>query len=473
MTMPEVGMMKRGAIRGVLLAMAAAATLACGQEGPGEPSADSPTAGPTGSDAIRVGANVQVTAERPEAAFYETHAAAHLTDPSQLLVGVIVYPETGRRGTVVFASRDGGASWTQTLGDLENTGDPAVAYGPDGVGYHAALTLRGHELEEDPAEPEHNWDGRKTLLWRSPDGGTRWEGPATFDFMDREYVVVDATGGENHGRVYVTGDPRPKRGFEVFTSDDGARTFPSPGVEADRSGSSLGNAVVASDGTLIGVFAEPTHVRAVASTDGGASFQPSVVVDTFVVAGSRKDADHNNVNHFLYLGIDPSDGPYKDRLYVTWPDRRSGHSQVYFAYSDDLGASWSESRVVTDNPAGDTNDQFMPTVAVNNEGVVGLLWYDRRDNPDNLSYYPRFAASLDGGVTWTPSARVSTHPYEAGAVAERSAFTGNGGDTAGLATAADGSFHPVWVDDRTGYPQVWTARVTVEGAVTGGPTGSS
>jgi len=37
------------------------------------------------------------------------------------------------------------------------------------------------------------------------------------------------------------------------------------------------------------------------------------------------------------------------------------------------------------------------------------------------------------------------------------------GDTAGLAAAADGTFHPLWVDYRTGTPQVWTATVTVRG----------
>jgi hypothetical protein len=68
------------------------------------------------------------------------------------------------------------------------------------------------------------------------------------------------------------------------------------------------------------------------------------------------------------------------------------------------------------------------------------LWYDRRDNPDNRSYHARFSASLDGGATWTPSARVSTEPYAAGPVSRQSAFSGNGGDTAGLAAAADGVF---------------------------------
>lgn len=443
-------------IRHPLLAMvlgaATATALDCGLSAPAEQSAT-----------ITVGPNVQVSTNRGTEAHYEVHAAGHPSDPARLLATAIIYPTTGRRGTIVYASADGGASWTTSFQDdvLENTGDPAVAYGPDGTAYFAALTLRGHPLEEKPAKPAHNWDGRKTLLFRRPAGDTKWEGPAAFDFADREYVVVDATDRESRGRVYVTGDPRPKSGFVVFTSRDGGRTFPDPGVRADTTGSSLGNAVVASDGTLIGGFADGGHVRAVPSTDGGRTFRPSVVVDTFVRAGMRKDPKHNNVNHFMSLAIDATSGPHQDRVYVAWPDRRSGRSRIYLAYSSDRGATWSRARVVTDDPPGDTTDQFMPTLAVNRAGVVGLLWYDRRDNPDNRSYYPRFTASTDGGATWIPSVRISTAPYAAGPVSQKSAFAGNGGDTAGLAVTADGIFHPVWVDDRTGIPQAWTAAVRV------------
>ena len=41
----------------------------------------------------------------------------------------------------------------------------------------------------------------------------------------------------------------------------------------------------------------------------------------------------------------------------------------------------------------------------------------------------------------------------------------NGGDTAGLGADASGVFHPVWIDNHTGVPQVWTASVAVRGTV--------
>jgi hypothetical protein len=39
----------------------------------------------------------------------------------------------------------------------------------------------------------------------------------------------------------------------------------------------------------------------------------------------------------------------------------------------------------------------------------------------------------------------------------------SGGDTAGLEADAPGVFHPLWVDNRTGVVQVWTAPVRVKG----------
>jgi len=42
------------------------------------------------------------------------------------------------------------------------------------------------------------------------------------------------------------------------------------------------------------------------------------------------------------------------------------------------------------------------------------------------------------------------------------------GHTAGLAADANGIFHPLWIDGRTGINQVFTADVTVTGNASGG-----
>jgi hypothetical protein len=127
-----------------------------------------------------------------------------------------------------------------------------------------------------------------------------------------------------------------------------------------------------------------------------------------------------------------------------------------------MGESWSAPRVVSDDASppnrGNRPNNFMPTIAVNNSGVVGISWYDRRDNPDNLSYWVRFSASVDGGATWLPSLRVSTHAN----LKKEDDFRFNGGDTSGLTADVDGAFHPLWIDNRTGIHQMWTTTVTVK-----------
>jgi hypothetical protein len=165
------------------------------------------------------------------------------------------------------------------------------------------------------------------------------------------------------------------------------------------------------------------------------------------------------------LAVDRSGGPFQGRLYAVWPDARfDRRTQILLASSSDEGRTWSAPRVVSDDgPASSTGDRpnhFMPMVAVNRTGIVAVSWYDRRDNPDNLGYWPRFSASLDGGATWLPSVRVST---SANLVRDDKETRFNSGDTAGLAADAAGTFHLVWIDNRTGTHQAWTASVTVRG----------
>ena len=465
-----------GERRIALLALAAAILLGCAGPPPS-------TRGEAAQPFIRVGPNVRVSTAHSTDTHYEVVVAAHPHDSSRLIIGSIIYPESAATyGTVVYHSRDGGAGWTQTLGlpALDRTGDPAMAFGPDGVAYYVASSL--------PAVGE-----RRLKLFRSTDGGGMWDGPHPLTYMDREYVTVDATAGRNRGRVYVNGNnrvPRTVSDFVVFTSTDGGRVFSGPGTRSafgSVHATVMGNAVVVSDGTLVGVYVEASPragIHATWSADGGASLASSARIDDYVAGGERKGAQLGNANVEPALAIDASGGRFTDRLYVVWPDRRSGHSQILFSSSMDRGRTWSPGRAINDNTAADLTDQFMPEIAVNGAGVVGVTWYDRREHPDNLGWDVRFTASLDGGASFLPSVKVSergasfptgasrqarppTRPGEqqterAQIDVGRDSFTFMGGDTAGLAADASGVFHAVWVDNRTGVPQVWTTVVAVK-----------
>jgi hypothetical protein len=218
-----------------------------------------------------------------------------------------------------------------------------------------------------------------------------------------------------------------------------------------------------------------------------------------------------NVSSIPCLAADvwPASG-HEGRLYAVWADRRSGRSEIWIARSEDRGDHWSAPLRVNDDeprPTGGGPDDFHPLVAVNGAGVVGVMWYDRRDNPDNTGWWVRFAASSDGGRTFSPSVRVSEapldlardrapvisaitrggghpHPLLAGGPLRSdvvySHFNFVGGHTAGLAASADGLFHALWVDDRTGVSQIYTSIIRVNaviatrpGSATDGSSGKS
>jgi len=91
---------------------------------------------------------------------------------------------------------------------------------------------------------------------------------------------------------------------------------------------------------------------------------------------------------------------------------------ILLAYSVDQGKTWSKPIVVNDDRdwpvtnalSNKGPDDTEPQVVVNNAGIVGVMWLDRRNNPQNHGYWVRFSASLDGGDTWLPSVPISAKP---------------------------------------------------------------
>src|SRR5437762_9480615 len=190
----------------------------------------------------------------------------------------------------------------------------------------------------------------------------------------------------------------------------------------------MGRLAVLSEGTVVGVFGDIKNyggmtvaqysgqesdavLESVGITDGGNTLSEASRVDDFFMSGKARVSQ---TGVMPTLAVDPGGGPFRDRLYATWADVRDGRSAIRVAYSSDKGKSWSRSIVIDDvpGPAESTEgpQNSLPTVAVNKAGVVAVTWYDRRDNPVGLGWYLRVRASLDGGDTWLPSARVSEKP---------------------------------------------------------------
>ena len=219
------------------------------------------------------------------------------------------------------------------------------------------------------------------------------------------------------------------------------------------------------------------------SKDGGETLEPSVIVSPFFM--DRPRSEGANIGQ---LAVDATEGPFKDRLYAVWPDAREDRVQLFFSHSADKGKSWSPAMAVNDDRSfadmEKKRDHILPAVAVNKEGVVAVTWYDRRDSPDNLGVESPDRRLLRRrrdlhlqrpGVERAERLRRRgpLAPGEYGMTDSATAtvtmalrldlFFESGGHTTGLVAGADGVFHPVWVDNRTGVAQMWTAPVTIEG----------
>jgi hypothetical protein len=243
-----------------------------------------------------------------------------------------------------------------------------------------------------------------------------------------------------------------------------------------------GNSVVARDGAMFTVYADFSRehtgtqsigaIRLTGTADRGKTLLRSSTVGTFRIGGAFSVPG---------IGIDTSSGPFAGHMYATWVSERDGRHWILVARSEDRGQHWSEPVTVNDDPPGQqpAPEHTMPVIAVNSRGAVGVVWYDRREFRGMAGFRVRFTASVDGGKTFLPSVPVSEQPYSLAdrplivTSQERSEkngisielrpaqFARRAGDTAGLAATADGVFHPLWIDNRTGVPQAWTAPVKV------------
>ena len=437
---------------------------------------------PPGTAHILAGPDLWIGAGGPYP-HVETHIAAHPADPKRLLAGAIALGDT-QASTRVFGSADGGSTWWRGAlpEQVSMTADPMVAFTPRGTAIYVELGTV--------------WlpNGRPTssvFVWRSEDGGRTWQKPVVLadELYDHPWIAVAPD-----GRIYISVVWGGDSSVGVFRSEDDGRTFTGP-VRVAAGGelnANISTPLVLSDGTLLFTWFEfPNEApapgnrvgstfRLAASRDGGKTFsEPLPVVKTLEAEDFGPHT--SRLGGFVPFTVDRSAGPFRDRIYFTWTDHRTGKARVHFIWSSDGGRTWSEPRRLGTSVPEHAHT-YQPLLAVNKDGVLGVAWLDTRASQDGTAYDLYFTASLDGGATFLPEVRVSSETsqalgsgnlqptsrvYKDRNGVRRLVFTSaaarypQGGDYMGLAADAGGDFHPFWADARTGTYQPWTSRIRV------------
>ncbi|MCD6256085.1 MAG: exo-alpha-sialidase, partial [Deltaproteobacteria bacterium] len=312
---------------------------------------------------------------------------------------------------------------------------------------------------------------------KSTDGGANWLKAVDIPNVgspDKNHMTVDVTNSPYRNNIYVAYTDFtsfPGSPIRFSRSTNGGTSFSIPvNISGDiTSHFSQGvNLAVGPNGQVYatwaiydnwgeGVYGED-GVGFNKSLDGGASWQrPSRI---FNIQGIRDWWTHKNpegepirVNSFPSMAVDRSGGIWNGTIYLVWTDRRYGDPDILLSKSTDMGATWTNPIRVNNDTLGNGKDQWFPWITVNPYGVISIVFYDSRNDPNNQLTEVWVAQSSDGGQTFT-NFRVSDMafmPYPIPGTAY-----GYMGDYIGI-TSKIGKAYPCWMDNRNnGIYQVYT-----------------
>ena len=443
---------------------------------------------------IVVDDNVQVVPFQPGVEYWECELAAHPTNPNLLFAtSLVITPETTGGGANTRAldacgyySHDGAKTWRQGFylsankvvdpEKRESYFDPSVCFGT-GDSVHFVVMFGNNwgakpilDITGEMFAPTST--NRSLVFYRSSDNGETWAKRATLHReVDRPFLIVDGAKGADPGKLYTIGNVA-----EVIVIRDNelaAEIGPGAIMEGQFKQVRPANPVQLRDGTMLFAAEDfapiwrgrirPDSARKIYTfrCSDGERFEPGPLVNTRWSHASLQNSVRPSTTFFPRLGANPRASAFIDHVYCVWAGGRDDGECIFVSVSRDGGQSWTTPVVVSEQPLEANHRQeyltVLPSVAVNQNGIVAISWYDRRglrksDPADEgngvvTGWNVRARLSQDGGASWLPSVQLNS-------TSSRAEF--DVGHTAGLVATADGKFHALWIDARDGTRQLWT-----------------
>ncbi|MDP3025081.1 MAG: hypothetical protein Q8O10_06055 [candidate division Zixibacteria bacterium] len=372
----------------------------------------------------------------------------------------------GYRRVGVGRSSDGGRTWTDVLfnnayGSFPWHSDPGLTVDRNGNFYTVVLGV-------DPGINQS-----EILVFKSTDGGISWGIPTTAVppsigiFEDKELMACDRSGGPYDGNLYIAWSRFYSNYNQIWfvRSTDGGNSFEDPQRIGDLNSVQWPVPAVGPDGEVYVAWVgfSSSALKLDKSIDGGVTFGTDRTIQPLsFVAGTI----NGGIYTFSYpaIDVDISNGSNRGFVYVAYEDYGTdGSLDMFFTRSTDGGVSWSTKKRINDDPSGNRADQFHPWLAVDQKGVISVIFYDRRNDPYSYLMDVYLTHSFDGGLTFTPNRRITTvssDPRAGVSLAEYRTVSlkmpaGLIGEYIGLATW-DSYLNAVWTDTREGNQNVYT-----------------
>jgi hypothetical protein len=403
-------------------------------------------------------------------------------------------PENAMLG-FVYRSQDGGHSWRDVLEDRSSAwvSEESCAAGGGRVFFMAERALLEHGKFASGLPLQQQGE---IHLWSSSDGGKTWDSLVKRGWLDHTTMAVDWTHGERRGRMYLFGQAsrRVPSGhldeIQLITSDDGKAIHGpvavSSATTSDYVAGYASAARVLSDGTVMAAYLVRRKQRL---TKSGSDEELQTYVEVFgtgdggqtVVKRAEFGPIHSCLGTMPAMDVNRANGA----VYLVWGSMQQNRCELVVSLTRDGGVSWSAPRAIVE-------DGRVPEIAVNDRGIVGLLWLETGE-----SQCWRFVASSDGGESFSDPVKISrclpsspimnlsqsardasptvhSQTKDSGWNIEATALgfsviaakDGLMPDRTGLTTDPAGVFHAVWPEPTDEDGALWLASITVGSAKT-------
>jgi hypothetical protein len=364
----------------------------------------------------------------------------------------------------VYVSTDGGLNWSGSdtcKGSLifNHGGDPGIAITESG------RFVLSHIGDIFPGVYTHY----------STNLGIDWSPAFTVTNIqtgDKGTMAIDNSNQSSFkGRIYLawTYVVSPYAAISSFTTDEGETwstpiiVNPNPPlrcVGGSVATSNNGNVYVCWSGITSTLPFREDFAGFSVSTNGGEenwSAQQNIF-DMNGISGTLESKDGIKVNGLPQVAVDNSGGIRDGWIYIVTTEfdiaPAGSDPDIILHHSTDGGQTWSAGIRVNQDPLNDGKIQYFPSLEVDDEGGLNILFYDDRNTTsDSTDVF--LARSTDGGNTWgefsIKNSRFKPKPILGGASAYQ-------GDHISLLSVGD-KLYALWMADYSGIYQVWLAIV--------------
>ncbi|MGH9124143.1 MAG: sialidase family protein [Acidimicrobiales bacterium] len=241
--------------------------------------------------------------------------------------------------------------------------------------------FRSATMAVDPSDPSRIYVGAE----RDPDSV-----PASINVMDQPAVAVSTDGGLNWGS-------ETDLGTATMSQSGGPYNGYTPVLLAANNGTVYAVAEGLSTGSSSsGSSLYPMYLYS--STDHGAHWTASTI--TTGQAGADEPS----------AAIDPATGA----IYVAWDSATPQMTEnIFVTHSLDGGKTWSKPASPVPSSVSMVSDRYTPGISVAPDGRVDVSWLDFRNDPFHptggmVQYSDTYYAySTDQGATWSSNVRVT------------------------------------------------------------------